>query len=171
MDEFCRNSYYALVWSTTLDKDGYVKGKLINQSTKLPEDPNILYGTNNNDVMKVKTVEFEEEVSYNSLTTQQSVKFNKIVEEYILPRDVRIVVWNDYEYMNPKTDKYRIMTPEYFEEFVKLSDPGLSKKNEFINYGMFPWITDVISRRELMKKIKDEEKEVNLEDLMDLNLI
>lgn len=129
MGEYCRNSYYALVWSTTLESKGHVKGELMSQSTRLPKDPGILYGTHNNDVIKVKSVEFKEELSYDSLTTKQSVKFNRVVEEYIIPRDVRIIVWEGSDTLDVSCDKYRIVSPQIFKDLVAMSKDSCTKTN------------------------------------------
>lgn len=129
-----RNLYYTLVWDTTLkEKKRVVKGELIDKNTKLPEDNRMLYGTNSNDTFVVKLETFIDVIKYDVLTTIQSVRFQKTTEEVFIARDVRIIVWEGSETINLSEDKYRIMTPDNFDELVS----HLSVKND-INLKAIP---------------------------------
>lgn len=117
------NSYYALVWNTALsEKDLVIQGEVISQNTVLPKDPRMMYGTNPNDVFKIRIERIKEEIKYDVFTTKQSVRFIKEVEEVELPRDVRIIVWEGSDTLHIPYDKYRIVTPQVFEELIKMSD-------------------------------------------------
>lgn len=112
--------YYALVWDSVLkDKDIVIKGQPLVASTKLPEDPRMMYGTSHKDIYKVRLTNFRDVVKYNTFTTEQSVSFEREYEEVNLTRDVRIVIWEWAETMSPKYDSYRIVSKQYFEELVK----------------------------------------------------
>lgn len=115
------NSYYALVWNNSLERKMEVKGELITKNTVLPKDPRMLYGTNNNDIAKIRKVSAWEEIEYDILTTRQTVRFWKEVDEYILSRDVRIIVWEGEDILCLPNDKYRIVSPDLFEYIVKTS--------------------------------------------------
>lgn len=109
--------YYALIWNTTLEQKGdrFVIGEKITKTSKLPSDPTILYGTHNNDLKKIRSVEVWEEIVYDVATTKQSVRFHESVEEYELCRDVRIVVWNGSKELDLFNDEYKVVTPDLFE--------------------------------------------------------
>lgn len=118
MSGIIERSYYALVFNTSLKKRDKIRGKLIDKNTKLPKDGNILYGTNDNDKLKIKAVNYENEIHYDAKTTMQSVRF-KILEDVVeIPRDVRIIIWKDNEYLDPRKDKYKIVSPQHFEEMI-----------------------------------------------------
>lgn len=123
MDDCHVNSYYALVWSSEVSskRKKEIKGEKITRQTSLPEDPRILYAANKNDVAKIKTVKIWEEIEYDPVTTKQSVRFWKETEEYILPRDVCIVVWEGSDTLCLSEDNYRIVTPEDFKCIVESS--------------------------------------------------
>lgn len=112
-------SYYALVWNDSLNKKMKVKGELITRNTVLPKDPRMLYGTNCNDIAKIRNIGVWKEIEYDVLTTKQSVKFWKEVDEYILSRDVYIVVWEGEEYLDFPNNNYKIVSPELFEYIVQ----------------------------------------------------
>lgn len=122
MDEYDVKTYYTLAWSTTLTQDVYIRGKAIGKNTKLPKDPKMLYGTNENDIFKIKRVEYETEITYDVFTQKQSVRYIPIVEEFSIQRDMRIIVWEGSEELSLLNDDYRIVTPEDFEDLVRLSD-------------------------------------------------
>lgn len=129
------NLYYALVWNTTLKiKNKTVEGELLNKNTILPDDPRMLYGTNPNDILKIQSESFVKIMKYDVMTMTQSVKFHKKIEEVIIPRDVRIIVWENSELLNLSEDNYRIVTPEYFKEIInqldKESDVKLQPESE-----------------------------------------
>lgn len=116
------NTYYALVWNTALsEKDLLIQGEVISQNTILPKDPRMMYGTNPNDVFKVRLERIKTEVKYDVLTTKESVRFIKEVEEIEIPRDVRIVVWEGSNILHIPYDKYRIVTPQMFEDLIAKS--------------------------------------------------
>lgn len=115
------NSYYALVWNNSLERRMEVKGELITNHTTLPKDPRVLYGTNNNDVAKIRKVSAWEEIEYDTLTTKQTVRFWKEVDEYILSRDVRIIIWDGRDTLCLPNDKYKIVSPDLFEYIVQTS--------------------------------------------------
>lgn len=115
------NSYYALVWKDVLKAKVEIKGELITRDTILPNDPRMLYGTNNNDVAKIKKIELWKEIEYDVLTTKQSVRFWKEIDEYILSRDVYIIVWEDSAILSLPSNSYRIVSPDLFEHIVQMS--------------------------------------------------
>lgn len=119
MDDY-HGQYYALVWNTFLNskKNLEIKGEKITKSTELPKDPCMLYGTNDNDVAKIRKVESWTEIEYDVHTTSQRVKFWKEVEEYIISRDVYILVWEGSEILSLPNDPYRIVTPDLFDYLV-----------------------------------------------------
>ena len=96
-ENLSNSSYYALVWKDSLDKKGKIKGELITKNTVLPDDPRILYGSNDNDIAKIRNVEMWKEIEYDTLTTKQTVRYYTEVKEYVLCRDVRIIVWQGDE--------------------------------------------------------------------------
>lgn len=159
-------SYYALVWIDSLKSklDLIIKGELIHKKTKLPKDPSILYGTNPNDVAKIRIVEAFEEIKYDVYTMEQSVKFWSESDEYIVPRDVRIVVWEGKDELNLPYDKYRIVSPELFELIVATSGERQSSKNDdntSINWEIY---------KNSINNIKDNvlnELEFNINDYVD----
>lgn len=129
------NTYYALVWSTILSskKKETIKGEKITKSTVLPNDPRILYGTSNNDVIKIRNVEMWKEIEYDIATTKQTVRFHKEIKEYILCRDVRIIIWQGSEELNLPSDEYRIVTPELFEIITQLTNNyGSEEVNNYV---------------------------------------
>lgn len=113
------NSYYALVWNDSLKRKMRIKGELITRNTVLPDDPRMLYGTNSNDIAKIRNVGLWQEIEYDTITTKQSVKFWKEVDEYILSRDVYILVWEGEEYLELPNDRYKIVSPDLFEYIVQ----------------------------------------------------
>ena len=115
------NSYYAIVWNTSLDTNMVLRGTKITRFTKLPNDPRMLYGTNKNDVAKIKKVKLWKKIGYDPYTTKQEVKFWHEVEEYKLSRDIYIVVWEGKDRIRPSEDYYKIVTPELFEHIVALA--------------------------------------------------
>lgn len=142
MGEYNRKSYYALVWKNTLAEEIYIEGKVIGSNTRLPTDPRMLYGTNVNDVMKIRNVNFKTELSYDVLTTKQSVRYIPIIEEFNIQRDVRIIVWEGSETLHIPHERYRILTPEAFYELVKGSNDygesewkGLSREIDDVESG------------------------------------
>ena len=119
-----RNSktYYALVWSDILNKNVELKGKEVNKDIELPDDPRMLYGANDNDTFKIIKEVVHQKVKYDAFTTKQSVEFYIEKIEYVLPRDVRIIVWEGSEDIYLPSKNYRIMTPQMFEELVDECD-------------------------------------------------
>lgn len=117
------NLYYALVWNTQLSskENEVIKGDKITKSTVLPSDPRILYGVSDNDIKRIRSVKVLKEIEYDIYTTKQSVKFQRDVKEYILCRDIRIIVWRGANEINLLHDKYKIVTPELFETMVQIS--------------------------------------------------
>lgn len=117
------NLYYALVWNTQLSskENEVIKGDKITKSTVLPSDPRILYGVSDNDIKRIRSVKVLKEIEYDIYTTKQSVKFQRDVKEYVLCRDVRIIVWRGANEINLLHDKYKIVTPELFETMVQIS--------------------------------------------------
>lgn len=113
------NSYYALVWNDSLKREMRIKGELITRNTVLPDDPRMLYGTNSNDIAKIRNVGLWKEIEYDTITTKQSVKFWREVDEYILSRDVYILVWEGEEYLELPNDIYKIVSPDLFEYIVQ----------------------------------------------------
>ena len=95
MRDYNTDLYYTLVWSSELDskKDLVLSGLKITKDTKLPEDPTILYGAHPNDVAKIKVVKNNGKVSYDCKTATEKYECYDVIEEYILPRDVFIIVW------------------------------------------------------------------------------
>lgn len=114
--------YYALVWGETLkDKNVVIKGKPLVKGSKLSEDPRMLYGTSEKDKFKVKVENYKNIVEYDVFSTKQTVRFVKEVEEIVITRDVRIVIWQHADTMCPKYDHYRIISKDYFEELAENS--------------------------------------------------
>ena len=113
------NSYYALVWNDSLKRKMRIKGELITRNTVLPDDPRMLYGTNSNDIAKIRNVGLWQEIEYDTITTKQSVKFWREVDEYILSRDVYILVWEGEEYLELPNDRYKIVSPDLFKYIVQ----------------------------------------------------
>lgn len=128
MENFIKRSYYAIVWNTSLKRRKKIRGKLIDGNVVLPKETSILYGTSDNDIAKVRTVDYKDKVVYNIETGKQSVQFEKDVREFVLNRDVRLIIWDGPEYLNPLKDKYKIIEPRFFEEMVlirkELEDKG-----------------------------------------------
>lgn len=120
MEKHIERTYYALVWSTSLKRNRRIRGKLIDGNVVLPKDNSILYGTSDNDIAKLRTVDYENKVYYNTKTGEQVVKFNKIEEEFILPRDVRIITWRGYDSVNPLKERYKVIGVDFFEEMVEI---------------------------------------------------
>lgn len=112
-------TYYALVWSNILNEQVKLKGKRVNQDIKLPNDPRMLYGTNDNDVFKIVKEVVHKKIKYDVFTTKQSVEFYIEKVEYVLPRDVRIIVWEGESELFLPNGNYRVMSPQMFESFVK----------------------------------------------------
>ena len=123
MTKRSKKSYYALVWNTALsNKDLVIRGELVSQNTVLPKDPRMMYGTNPNDVLNVRIEKIKKEVKYDVFTTKQSVRFIKEIEKIELPRDVRIIVWDDEEELYIANKSYRIVSPQVFEELIEMSN-------------------------------------------------
>lgn len=158
MIEYNTNSYYALVWEDVLNsKDELViSGELIHKETKLPDMPELLYGTNPNDITKVRKVNFLEKIEYDVRTTRQSVTNWRDVEEYILSRALRIIVWQGSETLNLPTDSYRVVSPEMFRFIVKSADRNLNTNNlvDVVNKEVKLSDTDK-NYREVQNKILD----------------
>lgn len=81
----------------------------------MPDDPRILYGSNDNDIAKIRNVEMWKEIEYDTLTTKQTVRYYTEVKEYVLCRDVRIIVWQGDEELRLPSNDYKIVSPELFE--------------------------------------------------------
>lgn len=111
------NMYYALIWNTTLSskKKIIIQGEKITRSTKLPKDPRILYGTNNNDVARIVKKDNWIEIKYDIMTQKQSVKFWTETDEYILSRDIRIIVWQGESELVLPSKQYKIVAPDLFQ--------------------------------------------------------
>lgn len=110
--------YYALVWCDVLKRNVDVKGSKICRETSLPNDSSMLYGTNINDVYKIRKNIIHMKIKYDILTTKQSVSF--FVEEIVhsIPRDLRIIVWRASEFINLEEDSYKIFSKKDFEHLV-----------------------------------------------------
>lgn len=114
--------YYALVWGTALkEKSFVVKGSLLTKKTRLPKDPKILYGTSPKDIRKILVSEYKNVISYNVFTGKQSVRFEKVSEEYTLKRDVLVVIWEDYEEIDLAWNYHRVVAPDFLEVLAKES--------------------------------------------------
>lgn len=122
-------TYYALVWNDVLKKEVELKGKKVDKNIELPDDPRMLYGTNDNDTFKITKEVIHEKIKYDVFTTKQSVEFYVEEIEYVLPRDVRIIVWEGSDELLLPNDSYRIMTPQMFEQLV--GECGDMKKGLF----------------------------------------
>lgn len=112
-------TYYALVWNNVLNEQVKLKGKRVNQGVKLPNGPRMLYGTNDNDVFKIVKEVVHKKIKYDVFTTKQSVKFYIEKVEYVLPRDVRIIVWEGESELFLPSGSYRVMSPQMFENLTK----------------------------------------------------
>lgn len=115
--------HFAIVWNTDLKQKNFeVQGTKICQNTILPEDPRVLYGTNNNDKRKLKIQKMKEIVEYDKYSTKQTVRFAVEEEEVELSRDVRIIVWRGlHDTINLSVDEYKIVSPQVFKSLVKAS--------------------------------------------------
>lgn len=133
MDEGHVNSYYALVWNTSLDSNMKLRGTKITRSTKLPSDPRMLYGTNRNDVAKIRKVKFWQEIEYDPFTTRQGIKFWDEVDEYNLSRDIFIVVWEGEDRLSLPHEHYKIVSPEFFEHIVAMAPESGDNEKAWIN--------------------------------------
>lgn len=111
------NMYYALIWNTTLSskKKIIIQGEKITRSTKLPKDPRMLYGTNNNDIARIVKKDNWMEIRYDIMTQRQSVKFWTEIDEYILSRDIRIIVWQGESELVLPSKQYKIVAPDLFQ--------------------------------------------------------
>lgn len=111
------NMYYALVWNTTLSskKKIIIQGEKITRSTKLPKDPRMLYGTNNNDIARIIKKDNWIEIKYDIMTQRQSVKFWTEIDEYVLSRDIRIIVWQGESELVLPSKQYKIVAPDLFQ--------------------------------------------------------
>ena len=107
------NIYYTLIFSPNLiktksrrkNKDKIVKGYKLTQQTNLPNDPRMLYGTNDNDVAKFTIIDRYMEWTFNFISKKESVKFWEETKVYTLPRDIRIIMWQGGEELNLSKDK------------------------------------------------------------------
>jgi len=124
------NFYYALVWSKDLTSEIEVIGEKITRNTVLPKDSRMLYTTNGKDLSKIVKVKTWKEITYDPLTTKQSVKFWDETEEYTLKRDVCILVWEGSEILSLPSKQYKIVSPELFEEIIELKYEELEDKSE-----------------------------------------
>lgn len=131
MKESDTKSFYALVWNTALSskEELIIQGEEIHRDTIIPDDPRMLYGTNNNDVARITKVKEWKEIKYDTLTTKQSVRFWKEIDEYVLARDVRIIVWaGESELMLPSKE-YRIVAPDLFKHIVETAPVSSASKS------------------------------------------
>lgn len=148
--------YYALVWDTAL-KNGetLIEGTLVNRNTKLPKDPRMMYGTSPKDVQKVRIEKYKQVTEYDILTTKQTVRFVKELEEYELSRDIRIVIWEGSEFLNVFTDYYRVVSQDFFEELVKIAPEktGLEMIEQAFDNEEFKWKATVSPEQFLKAKI------------------
>lgn len=153
MKEKPNNTYYALVWNTSLEqKESIIEGELISKDTVIPDDPRVMYGTNPNDVLKVSIEHIKTEIEYDVLTTRQSVRFIKEIEEFELPRDVRIIVWEGSNVLHIPYDKYRIVSPKDFEALVEISKNSFEcKESKTERY--FKWEEVATPERKLKENI------------------
>lgn len=120
MRDYNTDLYYTLIWSSTLDsKKGLVlNGLKITKDTKLPKDPTILYGAHSNDVAKIKKIRANGKVTYDCKTATEKYECYDVMEEYVLPRDVFIIVWPGGNPLYLDIEPYRIVTPQVFEDIV-----------------------------------------------------
>lgn len=148
--------YYALVWDTAL-KNGnlLIKGTLVNRNTKLPKDPRMMYGTSPKDVFKVRLENYKQITEYDIMTTKQTVRFIKELEEYELSRDIRIVIWEGSEFLNVVTDHYRVVSVDFFEELVKIAPEksGMEMIEQALDKEEFEWKATVCPEQFLKAKV------------------
>lgn len=133
MDDSHVNSYYALVWNTTLETGMELRGAKITRSTRLPKDSRMLYGTNRNDVSRIRKVKHWQEIEYDPLTTQQSIKFWNEIDEYDITRDIYIVVWEGKRRLDLSCDHYKIVSPEVFEYMIEMAFEDGEPEQAWIN--------------------------------------
>lgn len=131
-----RKYYYALIWGTALEEKNFiVKGSLLTKKTRLPKDPKILYGTSPKDIKRILISEYKNIVSYNIFTGEQSVRFERDSEEYILKRDVVVIVWEDHEEINLAWKYHRVVAPDFLEALAEESTYESESNCEEINWG------------------------------------
>lgn len=132
MDNVENSMYYALVWNTALSpqidkkksKKIVIEGEKITRSTKLPRDPRMLYGTNNNDIARIVKTDNWMEIKYDIMTQKQTVKTWVENEEYLLSRDIRIIVWEGESKLELPSKLYKVVAPDLFEHIVKTCCDG-----------------------------------------------
>lgn len=136
MREYDTNLYYALVLNSTLEKkDLVINGELITKDTELPKDVELLYGAHSNDVAKIRKVKDITEVHYDYRTTKESYSNRREVKEFVLPRDVCIIVWQGYPILYTSYRSYRIVTPEVFEDLVSHSKESGKDRVKRVPFG------------------------------------
>lgn len=128
------NTYYALVSCSTLQtkEDIAIQGNVIHSDTVLPNEPRLLYGTNGNDVAKIRIIEAYKKITYDVFTTRQSVVFWEEIEEYDIPRDTRIIIWEGKDDLEIQHDSYQIVTPDLFNLIVSTCKCELNKEHELL---------------------------------------
>lgn len=152
------NSYYALVDNELLhsDKEVVIVGEIVHRDTELPRIPSFLYGTNPNDVSKIVQVVEHVSVGYDYRTTRQSVRSWVEVEELIMSRSIRIIVWEGSEELSIPSGDYRILSPELFELLTETSNKYKeTNSEEDIQYDETHRNGKVSKLREVQNKVLD----------------
>lgn len=114
------NTYYAIIWDTELNTDMEIEGEELTSASELPKEDMIRYGTHENDIAIARVKVLKEKKIYDWLTTKQTSEFYVEEEKYELKRDLRIIVWEGEDgYLN-LLGSYKVITPDFFSQLVKL---------------------------------------------------
>lgn len=129
------NSYYALVREEDL-KSGFnavISGELITPDTELPISG--LIGTNKNDIYREVWQQRIEVKKYDKTRFRESYDYYIKENEWVRPRNVRLVVWEGKANLELPYDKYRVITVEAFEAMkrgIKVQEGVEDLENDFM---------------------------------------
>lgn len=137
MVEYNTELYYALLWRDEIDSS-IVTGCKVHRGQKLITTPSMLYGTCQNDSIKIKSIDESNEFHYDYVSGRQSFRVKKEVKEYIIPRDIYILVWQGKRVINTEYDEYRIVSPEDFELIAEQIPEDNSANSEHFDKYLYP---------------------------------
>lgn len=144
-------TYYKVVWNTDLNTNLVVEGEEITKESKLPKEEMSRYGTHDNDVAVVRVNVIKERKKYDWLTTKQTVEVYTEQEKYKIKRDLRIIIW-DGEPRISLLDNYKVITPQFFEEIVKIKGVG-GGGTEDNTIKILPSVIPVANKVEILEEI------------------
>lgn len=144
--------YFATIWSTEVGSNIDIEGEELTSESKLPKKDLNRYGTHDNDKSIERIIVTKEVVKYDWLTTKQTVEVYNEEEKYELKRDLRLIIWEGFDNSLNLLDNYRIITPKFFRELVKIKELE-SREEEFSHIEILPDLAPLVNKKEMELEI------------------